>query len=1164
MHVNRIPYLRETTNLSNMKKGILCAIFLVLSLTSTAQQIYSRQSDLEVRRAVFDRLRENVQKYSLSPDEKIELTRRIGIPLTIQLEGERIARFQYLDDNSHPVYFTTHNVTAAITNGARALQPGGSLNLDLQGQGMIVGIYDQTRPRVNHAEFGNRVTQIDGSTETISNHATHVTGTILASGNNANAQGMARAATGWAFNWDADVSKMMQNSYDPDINPSGHLISNHSYGILVGWFRDNNGNWAWSGNEGISSREDYRFGFYTNKTRQIDELTFAKPYYTVVWAAGNDRNDTGDGSRDSDGPEDSIGPEGVAKNNIVIGAISGITEYEGPQSVVMSPFSSWGPVDDGRIKPDLVAMGVNVFSTAMVNDGAADSYATLSGTSMAAPNVTGAMLLLQELYRNRNAGRYMRSATLKALAIQTAKEAGMNDGPDYMNGWGLLDTEASAKMIIDENGSSKAIRELVLDNGQRYEFDFISDGIEPVNVTIAWTDPPGNPPTPSLNPRTPMLINDLDIRIIAEDGTLFFPWSLNPNDGVSAVAARNTDNFRDNVEKIEIQAPSAQRYTIRVTHKGTLQNARQPFSLVFSAGVVDGQVNTLYWIGQNSNWNSPNNWSLSSNGPAAGMVPNDGTRVVIDRPIPQSVINLSTNTRVFSLNIFGDNPLDLNLNGNTLTLETGLRSSNPVTRISNGILAFDATNENENVLDFGQVSLSNVEVNVNEGNWRVLTLPTISSLVFDDATVNLDLPRITLANLSVEGNSSMTGRLEQITFTESFTVDENATFSPEFSINFSGSIGEFEDLSKSELKQFIVNGGTVSVRSIGKSQSLHVLTGGLEILQESVETNVLEMNRGISLRLPDDGALRVLENIIFGTGSGTTTISSVGKARIIHDVYRKYCAQQVSVTNVDLEGRAVINFGPNAILTNAANWLNIACDNVLFPNFEVRFSCVGGLTEFINLTEGAVTSYTWSFANLGTSTAKDPVFIFNTARSYLITLTARGPGGTSTLQQSITVSPNTLPQPQIVINGTQLTSQAPASRYQWYRNGSRIEGATTRSYMADDGGSYQVTVIDDACNRLSAPVVISSLRNEPDLSRLGYSIGPNPVDSQITVRINNGYMGTVSYELYNSSGVLVRHFERVKDRQDISHQLDVNQAKGLYLLMIRAGGETVMKKLLKE
>ncbi len=63
----------------------------------------------------------------------------------------------------------------------------------------------------------------------------------------------------------------------------------------------------------------------------------------MVWAAGNDRNEVGDGTKNADGPEDSIGPEGVSKNNLTIGAVNGVNDYSGPGDVVMSPFSSWGP-----------------------------------------------------------------------------------------------------------------------------------------------------------------------------------------------------------------------------------------------------------------------------------------------------------------------------------------------------------------------------------------------------------------------------------------------------------------------------------------------------------------------------------------------------------------------------------------------------------------------------------------------------------------------------------------------------------------------------------------------------------------------------------------------------------------------------------------------------
>lgn len=1152
--------------LMDIKKGLAIACMMVLCLGAMAQIGPAGNGGLlEVRTEVYKKLQENVQRYTLSQEEKASLADKLNIPLTIYLENNKRAQFQYLDEDNHPVYYTTHNVTAAITTGARALQPGGSLNLDLNGEGMVVGIYDQTRPRANHNEFDNRVTQVDGSTETISNHATHVTGTILARGNNANARGMANAATGWAFNWDADISKMMQNSYDPDLSPNGHLISNHSYGILVGWYRDSNGNWAWAGNESISQNEDYRFGFYTSKSRQIDELSFAKPYYTVVWAAGNDRSDVGDGSRDSDGPDDSIGPEGVAKNSLTIGAVNGITNYTGPGSVVMSTFSSWGPVDDGRIKPDLVGMGVNVFSTATVSDGAGDSYASLSGTSMAAPNITGSLLLLQELYRNRNAGRYMRSATLKALSIQTAKEAGMNTGPDYVYGWGLLDAEAAAELIINEDGSSSIIRELTLENNEVYELEFISNGIDPISATIAWTDPAGSPPAPSLNPTDLMLVNDLDMRIVDENGNTFFPWSLNPRQGSSAIAINTEDNFRDNVEKITINDPLPQRYVLRVSHKGNLRNNRQSFSLVVSAGVLDGQTNTLYWIGQDGNWNNPANWSQSNDGQSANQLPDEGTRVVIDRSAVDQNITLAQDTRIFSLNIFGDAQVALDLNDNDLIIESGFRASNNLTSIRNGKLLFNASNQNQNVLDFGQITFSNIQVGFDAGRWRVISIPQLQDLDIVDAEVEFDLEKLALRKMHIGEGSAVKGRLDEISFTEEVDVHETATLELSFKFRFTGQEGSFMDRAGLALSALINEGGKLTLQASGELDHLRLLSGETVFAQAASTVGELEMNQGVTLNLENGNRMVVRENIVHNeSGGNLTRIVSAGQADFVHDLYKKYCFLNISVENVNLLGEAVINLGANAQVLNSSNWLNMDCENVLFANFNVRFTCVGALTEFVNTTEGNVSSYRWNFGSQGTSAEENPTFIFSNARTYTVSLEVRGPGGVMVYEQRVAITPNTLAMPNIVINGAQLTSQAPASSYQWYRNGEKIDGATSRSYQVEDGGSYQVTVIDDQCNRISNTVVVSSLENEPLLGRLGYAIGPNPVDRKITVNINNAYLGPVSYELYSSSGVLVGQFERVKDRQEVFHQLEINQAKGLYLLMIRSGREMLTYKLIKE
>src|SRR5690606_17606290 len=163
--------------------------------------------------------------------------------------------------------------------------------------------------------------------------------------------------------------------------------------------------------------------------------------------------------------EYSIGPEGVPKTNNTIGSVNKVINYKGQEDVVMRSFSSWELTDDGRIMPDFVAKGVNVFSTS-ITDPQTDSYTSISATTLAKPKATGSLFLLQELYHSRNAGNYMRSATLKALAIHTTKEAGTSPGPDYRFGWGLLDVKAAAEVVLNENGSSDLIRELVLERSE--------------------------------------------------------------------------------------------------------------------------------------------------------------------------------------------------------------------------------------------------------------------------------------------------------------------------------------------------------------------------------------------------------------------------------------------------------------------------------------------------------------------------------------------------------------------------------------------------------------------------------------------------------------------------------------------------------------------------
>lgn len=1148
-----------------MKKSIVLVIFLLVAWQSYGQNPVLQDEEMQnVRSKVFKELKESVTRNNLTHEEKRRISVTMGIPLRIKLANDQSATFQYLDDSSHPVYFTTFNLKAASATETNALQEGGSLNLGLTGRDMIVGIYDQTRPKPNHNEFGNRVTQLDGSTEEISNHATHVTGTILAAGNNRNAKGMATEATGWAFNWDADISKMTQNSYDPQLNPSGHLVSNHSYGNLIGWYRDNNQNWSWAGNEGVSSQEDYRFGYYSSKSRQIDELTFAKPYYTIVWAAGNDRSDIGDGSKPSDGPGDTIGPEGVAKNNITVGAVSLLQDYSTPSDVFMSSFSSWGPVDDGRIKPDFVGMGVNVFSSAVSSDGNGDSYATLSGTSMASPNVTGTLMLLQELYHGRNSGRYMRSATLKALAIHTTKEAGIDPGPDYMYGWGLLDARAAADIIINEDGSSKVMRELQLEDNGDYQIEFVSNGVDPIKATIVWTDPAGSPAPVQLNPGNLMLVNDLDMRIIDENGTVYYPWSLNPAQGTGAAAARDRDNFRDNVEQILIENPSPQKYTLQISHKGNLVNAQQDFSLVFSAGVSDGQSNTLYWVGTNGDWDDPQNWSLSSNGQSAGLIPDEGTRVVIDQLNTSNVIQLNEDANVFSLNAFGDEDLILDLNQQNLIVQNGFRTSNQNMQVINGNVLLNGVDQKESIVDFGQIDFSEVNMQFNGGRWQVLAIPELNNLSINSAVVEFQIDSVFVEDIILSEDSEMGGSLSTIVFSEQVVIEENATISQPLNMLFTGSSGVYQDLQKVEGITLTNKGLILSILASGDFENLD-LSGQTEILTPSTVVKNLVLAADAQLILNDGSTLSIIEKISKEDKSGgNALITSSGKAFLSHDLYTKYCFVGLSVENVDLIGEAVINLDPQSTVQNAENWSNISCEDVIFVNFDVRFNCAGGITEFINLSEGNITSLNWDFAGLGSSSIENPTYVFNLPRTYQVVLEAVGPSGVKAIQKSIAVSSNTLDSPMIVVNGSQLSSQLPAASYQWYRNGVPIEDATSRSFIANDEGTYQVAVIDGQCNRISDVVVISGSGDLNPNHRAGYSVGPNPVLDRLSLFINNDLRGEVEINLYDLTGKSKLQDSFIKKDQSIEYLMDFNFPDGLYLLQIQAGGKLHSLKVLKE
>ncbi|MFC3878875.1 S8 family serine peptidase [Algoriphagus namhaensis] len=1137
---------------------------LILSSGAFAQNTLSKEQQLkEARKLTEQKLRVNLSQFTYAP-KSIDESKFSFLNADGGMMGEDgiVSRIQFLDETGWPVInFTNSNVDAAITTGAIQLQPGGDLGLDLTGKGLTVGIFDQTRPKVDHVEYGGRLTQVDGSTETLSTHSTHVSGTIMGQGVNAAAKGMANEATAWSFNWDNDANKMTSNAYDPETKPNGMLLSNHSYSIGMGWEGSN-----WLGNPSISTEEDWRFGFYSTLSAAMDQVMFSKPYYLPVFAAGNDRSDRGDGTRPPDGPSDILAWRAVSKNGLTIGAVEKVLDYQNPQSVVMSSFSSWGPTDDGRIKPDLVAMGVNVFS-ASINSNGGDSYASQSGTSMAAPNVTGSLFLLQQLYSERNAGRFMLSSTVKALAIHTTKEAGPAPGPDYMNGWGLLDVASGAQIILDEDGSSKIIREDILGNGESFEFEFVSDGITPIKATLVWTDPEGAPAGTGLDPTDIMLVNDLDMRIFDEDGQEFFPWTLNPALAASATGINTADNFRDNVEKIEINSPKAQKYRVVISHKGDLEFGLQQYALVFTAGTIDGADETLYWIGEDGgSWNSPANWSTTANGSSANRIPGSGTRVVFEGASGGSQEVLFTESaEAFSVNFFGNQLVKFNLQNNEIVVTNGFRVSNQITEIQNGALVFEGSGNNELLVELGLATFSDVDLKFESGNWKVISANVLDNVAIDNAVLNLGIGAVSLSSLTMSANAKLSGNVTSIDFSDQIDIQAGAELKEGLSLVFDGSTGTFKNEAAISFEMLEVTSGQLDL-STGGFMDLNISEGQVRMQIPTLSVRDFNLGPNALLNLGNAGNFEA-------TGELSSNATSGNRARIVSPVtgtftypnYRKYCFDFLDVNSVNLVGEGIINLGTDAEVTDATGWLQENCEDVLFANFAFQYNCVGAALTFENLSEGAIAEYEWDFDGLGTSTLEEPFFVFDQAGVYTVSLKVSNADGFTMFEQEITVTGNDIVKPNVVANGNVLTSQQPGSSYQWYANGQVIPGATSRSFEVSGDGSYQVAIFDGACNRVSDPVVISAIEeDEPELSRFGVFIGPIPSDDVLNINIANDYTGPIQFQLVDLSGRVLIQEDKSKISQEMEVKMNLPSRSGLYILRINTYSLTLHKKVIKQ
>ncbi|SES95609.1 S8 family serine peptidase [Nonomuraea wenchangensis] len=220
-------------------------------------------------------------------------------------------------------------------------------------------------------------------------------------------------------------------------------------------------------------------------SQALDSLT-AETGALFVVAAGNV------------GAPESVGTPGAALSALTVAA----TDLDDK----LAPFSSRGPRIDGALKPDIAAPGVNIVAAraagTSMGDPAGDSYTAASGTSMAAPHVSGAAAILAQRHPD------WRAAELKAALMSTVKEVG---GTVYERGAGRLDL-------------ANALTQRVHATTANLDYGAVAEGSAPVGKQVVYANTSDRPVTLTLTPKlTTVAGAAVPEGVLTVDGTLTVP-----------------------------------------------------------------------------------------------------------------------------------------------------------------------------------------------------------------------------------------------------------------------------------------------------------------------------------------------------------------------------------------------------------------------------------------------------------------------------------------------------------------------------------------------------------------------------------------------------------------------------------------------------------------
>ena len=434
---------------------------------------------------------------------------------------------------------------------------------DLDGSGQIVAVADSGLDE-DHGDFGTRVVANndvinDGSTaDRWSGHGTHVSCTVLGDGFRGGYAGVAPAAELYFQAMENDNTGNFQS-------PSLNSLINSAYSAGA---RTHTNSWGNSGG----------FGEYSSESRDADDRAYNYDRYysggeglTILFAAGND------------GPDpDTVTPPATAKNVVTVGMHQ--NRYQGAPDYIMQG-SSRGPVDDGRIKPDVLAPGGYVWSCraqeAADTGGASGSstwYLEYTGTSMATPNAAGAAVMIREYLEEIALRESPQGALVKALLILGAEDVGNRDIPNNDEGWGRVNLRNS---LAPPNGQGVWVddRSFLSATGtsKSYSFD-IDQGGDQFKAVLAWSDEAASTWSST------QLVNNLNLEVTDPNGLTYLG-----NDFANgrSTTGGNADAV-NNVEVVLIDSAIVGTWTIEVIDANHGSSRGQPFSLaVMGHGIND-------------------------------------------------------------------------------------------------------------------------------------------------------------------------------------------------------------------------------------------------------------------------------------------------------------------------------------------------------------------------------------------------------------------------------------------------------------------------------------------------------------------------------------------------------------------------------------------------